>query len=126
MLVASTLTWLRLSDQAPQEQAGHPVRSSSPPPRSGYFSTLPPSDAVRASLASVPRASSYAAKWHTWLRPRVTGAHVGTTDENIQWAACKWGISDNVLRAIAVRESTWTQYDTYRSGRCVLKMAVAT
>ena len=158
VLVASTLTWLRVSDQAQQEQARHPAGSSSPPPQSGYFSTLPPgswsrlpgdercsqrvhastweprpdnyrpnhtmpaSDAVRASMASRPRASSYSAKWHTWLRPRVTGAHVGTTDENIQWAACKWGISDNVLRAIAVRESTWTQYDTYPSGRCVLKM----
>ena len=158
ILVASTLTWLRLSDQAQQEQAGHPVVSSSPPTQSGYFSTIPPaswsrlpgdqrcsqrvhastweprpdnyrpnhtmppSHEVHASLASLPHASSYAAKWHTWLRPRVTGAHVGTTDENIQWAACKWGISDNVLRAIAVRESTWTQYDTYRSGRCVPKM----
>jgi len=83
---------------------------------------MPPSDVVRASLASLPRDSSYAARWYTWLRPRVTGAHVGTTDENIQWAACKWGISDNLLRAIAVHESTWTQYDTYSSGRCVLKM----
>jgi hypothetical protein len=52
----------------------------------------------------------------------VTGAHVGTTDSNIQWAACKWGISDNLLRAIAVHESTWTQYDTYPSGRCVPNM----
>jgi hypothetical protein len=83
---------------------------------------MPPQGAVRASLGSLPRDPSYNAKWYTWLLPRVTGAHVGTTDENIQWAACKWGISDNVLRAIAVRESTWTQYDTYRSGRCVTNM----
>ena len=31
------------------------------------------------------------------------GTTPGTTDENIQWAACKWGLSDNLLRAIAVR-----------------------
>ena len=43
----------------------------------------------------------------------------GRTDEIIQWAACKWGIADNVLRAITVRESTWYQHEIYRSGRCV-------
>jgi hypothetical protein len=57
--------------------------------------------------------------WDSWLLQRVTGHHTGTTDENIQWSACKWGISDNLLRAIAVRESTWFQYEVYRSDRCV-------
>jgi hypothetical protein len=95
------------------------------PPRPDNYQanhTIPPTDAVHASLAAKPRDSNYAKEWYTWLRPRVTGAHVGTTDENIQWAACKWGISDNLLRAIAVHESTWTQYDTYPSGRCVVTM----
>lgn len=62
---------------------------------------------------------SYAKKWDTWLLQRVTGHFAGRTDEIFQWAACKWGISDNVLRAVAVRESTWYQYDVYPSGRCV-------
>ncbi len=44
---------------------------------------------------------------------------IGTTDEIIQWAACKWGLPDNFLRAEAYTESTWFQYDTYPSGRCV-------
>ena len=48
------------------------------------------------------------------------GQFTGTTDEIFQWAACKWGLPDDVLRAIAVRESTWYQYETYPSGRCVL------
>ena len=83
---------------------------------------MPPKRAVRRALTSLPRDRSYARRWYRWLLPRVTGAHVGTTDSNIQWAACKWGISDNLLRAIAVHESTWTQYDTYPSGRCVPNM----
>ena len=50
---------------------------------------------------------------------RVDGAFTGTTDEIFQWAACKWGLADNLLRAIAVRESTWYQDATSTSGACV-------
>jgi hypothetical protein len=59
-------------------------------------------------------------RWDTWLLQRVDGQFTGTTDEIFQWAACKWGLPDNLLRAIAVRESTWYQYAVYRSGRPVL------
>lgn len=59
-------------------------------------------------------------RWDRWLLPRVDGHYTGTTDEIFQWAACKWGLSDNLLRAIAVRESTWYEYEVYRSGRPVL------
>jgi hypothetical protein len=77
---------------------------------------------VRAAFAARPRAvdGSYAARWDTWLLPRVSGAYTGKTDEIFQWAACKWGLPDNLLRAIAVRESTWYQYPTYTSGACVV------
>ena len=47
---------------------------------------------------------AYKKRWDSWLLQRVTGHYTGRTDEIFQWAACKWGISDNVLRAIAVRE----------------------
>ncbi|HEX3425549.1 MAG TPA: hypothetical protein VHT30_05420 [Acidimicrobiales bacterium] len=39
----------------------------------------------------------------------MTGNFSGTTDEIIQWAACKWGFDENVVRAIAVTESNWNQ-----------------
>ena len=39
---------------------------------------------------------------------RVTGDFVGTTDEILQWAACKWGIDADVVRAQAAKESYWT------------------
>lgn len=40
---------------------------------------------------------------------RVTGNFTGTTDEIIQWAACKWGFDAEDVRAQAVKESTWHQ-----------------
>ncbi len=43
------------------------------------------------------------------LRQRVTGAFSGTTDEIIQWAACKWGFDADVIRAQAAVESWWRQ-----------------
>jgi autotransporter family porin len=40
---------------------------------------------------------------------RIDGAFQGTTDEILQWSACKWGIDEDLNRAIAVTESTWYQ-----------------
>ena len=39
----------------------------------------------------------------------VTGHYTGTTDEIIQWAAWKWGIPEDWLRAQYVQESFWKQ-----------------
>ena len=79
--------------------------------------------AVAAALSSRPRArmGAYAPRWDRWLLPRVSGAFTGTTDEILQWAACKWGLADNVLRAVAMRESGWYQYEVYPDGSCVIK-----
>jgi hypothetical protein len=77
--------------------------------------------AVRTAFQAAPRSigHAYAAHWDTWLLPRVDGAFTGTTDEILQWAACKWGLPDDLLRAIAVRESTWYQSLTYGDGSCM-------
>jgi len=40
---------------------------------------------------------------------RVDGAFSGTTDEIIQWAACKWGIDEDIARAQVIKESYWYQ-----------------
>ena len=42
---------------------------------------------------------------------RVSGDFTGTTDEIIQWAACKWGIAADVVRAQAVAETAWDMTD---------------
>jgi len=41
---------------------------------------------------------------------QVNGNYSGTTDMIIRWAACKWGMDENVLRAEAYLESTWGAY----------------
>jgi autotransporter family porin len=43
------------------------------------------------------------------LRKQITGNFTGTTNEIIQWVACKWGIDENIVRAEAVVESYWHQ-----------------
>jgi hypothetical protein len=53
------------------------------------------------STSHDPRAQGVAA--------RVTGAYTGTTDEILQWAACKWGIDENLVRAQAQTESSLRQ-----------------
>jgi hypothetical protein len=82
---------------------------------------MPDPTAVHDSFTSRPRSGlgTYDPRWDSFLLPRVDGQFTGTTDEIFQWAACKWGLSDNLVRAVAYRESTWYQYETYPSGRCV-------
>ncbi len=43
------------------------------------------------------------------IRKQITGNFTGTTDEILQWVACKWGIDEDIIRAEAVRESYWHQ-----------------
>ena len=106
----------------------------------GYFGTLPrgaslPSDGTCA--AEIPweremvsansgtnstkpsqgqldgyRANGYAAIVYAggWAYARVDGQYTGTTDMIFRWAACKWGIDENVVRAQATIEDwSWDQ-----------------
>ncbi len=41
--------------------------------------------------------------------PRINGHFTGTTKEILRWAACKWGINQNVVFAQAAIESWWRQ-----------------
>lgn len=40
---------------------------------------------------------------------KVDGYYTGNTTQIIQWAACKWGIDEDLIRAVAVQESDWHQ-----------------
>lgn len=77
--------------------------------------TEPAAGAMAASFSTRPRdqGGTYNPLWDTWLLHRVDGRFTGTTDEILQWAACKWGLPDNLIRADAVEESTWFQYLHY-------------
>lgn len=73
---------------------------------------MPAPGAMAASFSIRPRDrdGTYDPRWDTELLPRVDGQFTGTTDEILQWAACKWGLPDNLIRADADIESTWFQY----------------
>ena len=58
-------------------------------------------EAWNANIGYDPRADS--------LRKQIAGNFTGTTDEILQWTACKWGIDVNIARAEAVAESYWHQ-----------------
>jgi hypothetical protein len=43
------------------------------------------------------------------IAPRIDGNFTGTTEEILRWAACKWGISQDIVFAQAAVESWWRQ-----------------
>jgi autotransporter family porin len=49
------------------------------------------------------------ARANTTIRPRVDGQFTGTTREILRWAACKWGIDEDLVMAQAAIESWWLQ-----------------
>ncbi len=138
LMVAVVMTAVGMNGvAAATAQSG--VARANADPASGYFSTLPPgadlpSDATCAAmvrpaaeqrpgnaaanatvpppqqvtLATLGRQNGYDPQTQQ-LEDRVTGDFTGTTDEIIQWAACKWGFDENLVRAIAVTESNWDQ-----------------
>lgn len=114
--------------------------AASPPTSGGYFQvTAPgtpfPTDAACAAQVhhstweprpenntanhTVPPAGfltntnpDWSATWNNTYRTRITGNFTGTTDEIIQWAACKWGWSDELVRGEAIDESNWQMSST--------------
>jgi hypothetical protein len=105
-----------------------PTTTTNPPttttvPSSGdRFETLPPGAAlpsgaecaqrVRPAPETRPGNTSYnntpGAGPHPDY-PRVDGNFTGTTDEILQWAACKWGLDEDIVRAQTAKESWWYQ-----------------
>jgi autotransporter family porin len=98
------------------------VASAADDPSSSHHATLPvgaelPTEqqcaaAVRPSSENRPDNVGYNSTRGTTPNstyPRVTGNFTGTTDEILQWAACKWGIDEDIVRAQAAIESWWNQ-----------------
>lgn len=96
------------------EQAAERVRRTGwePRPANARANHTVPSGEV---LARFYAASS---SWEACepLKRRITGNFTGTTDEIIQWAAWKWGLDEDVVRAEAVVESSWDQHGTPGDG----------
>ena len=108
-------TWTSLPTDAQCAAAIHKSTWEPRPQNYQQNHTEPASGAMAASFSTRPRnqGGTYNSLWDTWLLRRVDGRFTGTTDEILQWAACKWGLPDNVFRADAVEESTWFQYLHY-------------
>jgi autotransporter family porin len=134
-----------------------------------YFSTLPPGSTLpsgAACAAAVPRNPNFEPRPGNYTANNtvpssadlalmrstannggvpagtynlVDGNFTGTTDEILQWGACKWGFDENLVRAIADNESGWYQsgagdltYDlslcpagaVYDGGECALSYGI--
>jgi hypothetical protein len=106
-----------------------PSPPTTPPPTGGSqtFPTLPPGSALpsdqtcRARVRPAPEnrvvntTANHTVGHATAPDPgnaftgRVTGNMTGSTDEIIQWVACKWGIAEDIVRAQVAKESWWHQ-----------------
>jgi len=136
---------------APPPAGGYyPIINITPPPASGAatlptdaqcaaqvhqssWEPRPENDTPNHTVPPQPNTLGDFSQWNdTWnadYKPRITGNFTGTTDEIIQWVACKWGWSDELVRAEAVAESNWYQatgqnegfgdYEALNSGHCV-------
>jgi hypothetical protein len=74
----------------------------------------PQNDTANHTVPSDPSAVNWGPALNYWTkfvadRNQVTGNFTGTTDEILQWVACKWGIDEDIVRADAVIESDWVQ-----------------
>ncbi|HEX6659532.1 MAG TPA: hypothetical protein VF065_15685, partial [Ilumatobacter sp.] len=114
-LIADAVGW------TPGGPARGPVPEPPAPGGSGEFTTLPvgaalPSEAeCAARVRSAPEIRAVNVPYNNTRgtsphneEPRVTGNFTGTTDEILQWAACKWGIDEDIVRAQIAKESWWT------------------
>jgi hypothetical protein len=73
-------------------------------------SSFEPRPANAAATHRVPTKSQLRAFHRQSAQPYshwVTGRFRGTTDEVIQWAAAKWGLAPNLVRAVAATETWW-------------------
>jgi autotransporter family porin len=64
---------------------------------------------VPANLNLPPWPDFWASSANRLFVPRIDGQYTGTTDQILVWGACKWGIDSDVVRAMAMEESSWRQ-----------------
>ena len=98
----------------PDRPVRHAARRSSAADRAAVLDTRAPDDARTAprTRPTTPRGGTNPNNEF----PRVTGNFTGTTDEILQWAACKWGIDEDLVRAQIALESWWTMTNVGDNG----------
>ncbi|HET9891150.1 MAG TPA: hypothetical protein VFQ42_11670 [Mycobacterium sp.] len=61
---------------------------------------------------AMPIWKNFTAKANQEFVSRVDGHFSGTTEQILDWGACKWGLPADLLKAVAVQESDWRQSTT--------------
>lgn len=67
---------------------------------------------------SDPRANSI-------IAAHISGNFTGSTEDILRWGACKWGLDENVVKAMAAQESQWQQARRYNVSNLVGAQASA-
>lgn len=97
-------------ETVPQNRLPHPPGS----PATGITSPVnqtKPNASQLAYYASDGYRSSEIDAPYRWMK-LVDGQYTGTTEMIIRWAACKWGIDEDMIRAQATAEhGTWIQWN---------------
>jgi hypothetical protein len=109
--IASTFKTLPAGTPLPDEAtcAARLVRSPwEPRPANTVANHRPATAAELAQLEAWNDVMAFDARALAF-QARVNGAFLGTTDEILQWAACKWGFDVDHVRAEAAASSGWTQ-----------------
>lgn len=75
--------------------------------RRSAFEPRPENAGENATAPSKSEVAEFRAQSDMPYAAQVDGRFRGTTDEIIQWAAIKWGLNRDLLRAVAVVESWW-------------------
>lgn len=133
--MAPTTTAPEVIAAAPTTAPPPPPTTAAPPPppvpptvagSSGSTSFLPPGAALPSDAAcaaqvrsagevragnAAPNARAGGPALSGPYRNRVTGNFTGSTDEIIQWVACKWGLPTDVVRAQVTVESWGRQFN---------------
>jgi hypothetical protein len=84
----------RLVDASPSPE----IRPSNARPNHTRGQHVPPGFFPQGDLSQVKQ-----------LAPLINGDFTGTTEDILRWAACKWGIDQDVVFAQAAAESAWQQ-----------------
>jgi len=109
---------------------GHPINQETVPenqqphspgsPADGIISPVNQTKPTRSQLeyyASDGYLSSTMNPPYTWMK-LIDGQYTGTTEMIIRWAACKWGMDEDMIRAQATAEHlSWVQWNAFGDER---------
>lgn len=67
---------------------------------------------------SLPHANSV-------IAAHISGNFTGSTEDILRWGACKWGLDENVVKAMAANESQWQQAHRFNATNLAAAQAAA-